>query len=440
MHVMNPPTSTSRVSRRKFLQAGAAAIAAPMIIPGSVLGKEGRASPSNRITIGCIGMGMMGMPNMDSFLGQPDTQVLAVSDLDKKRLENAKNAVNNRYNNKDCMATGDFREIIARNDIDALSLALPDHWHSVPAIMGARAGKDMYGENPLSHTVVEGRAMCDAVKMYGRVWQTGSWQRSVGDFPFACELVLNGRIGKLHTVEVGLPSGTTDFAGTKGQETFGPPPADLDYETWLGPAPWAPYCPARVHANWRWHLDYGGGQLMDWIGHHCDIAHWGMGMDYGGPLEVEGTGEYLKDGLWNSATKYKITAKYPNDMTMIIAGGYGEIRGGTKWIGTDGWVWVDRGGFDTQPKSLMKERDLRRKIALYRSPGHHRNFLDCVKSRKTTLTPAEVAHRSATPGHLGQIAMILGRRIKWDPKTETIENDETATRMLGRAMREPWQL
>ena len=179
---------------------------------------------------------------------------------------------------------------------------------------------------------------------------------------------------------------------------------------------------------------------MDWIGHHCDIAHWGMGMDYGGPLEIEGTGEYLKDGLWNTATKYKITAKYPNDITMIIAGGYNEIRGGTKWIGTDGWVWVDRGGLDANPKSLLKEQDIRRQIQLYHSPGHHRNFLDCMKSRKTTLTPAEVAHRSATPGHLGQIAMILGRKLKWDAKSETIENDEMATRMLGRAMREPWQL
>ena len=431
--------STS-ISRRRFLAGSAAAIAAPMIIPDSVFGKQGRASPSNRITIACIGYGMMGTGNTDSFLGQPDAQVVAVCDLDQKRLEAAKNAVDGRYSNKDCAAVHDFREIMARNDIDAVMLALPDHWHSIPAIMAARAGKDIYAEKPLSHTLVEGRSMCDAVKQYGRVWQTGSWQRSVGDFRFACELVLNGRIGKVHTVEVGLPEGTTDFGGTKGQETFGPPPTWLDYETWLGPAPWAPYCPARVHANWRWVLDYGGGQLMDWIGHHCDIAHWGMGMDYGGPTEIEGTGEYLKDGLWNTATKYKVIAKYPGDITMIIAGGHKEIRSGTKWIGTDGWVWVDRGGIDASPKSLLKEQDVRRQIALFRSPGHHRNFLDCVKSRKTTLTPAEVAHRSASPGHLGQIAMILGRKIKWDAKTETIENDETATRMLGRAMREPWQL
>lgn len=432
--------SSTKVTRRSFLGAAAATAVAPMFIPGSALGKEGRPSPSNRITIGSIGLGMMGMPNMESFMGQPDAQVIAVCDLDKHRLEDAKNRVNKHYSNQDCATIHDFRELIGRADIDCLSLAVPDHWHAIPAIAGAKAGKDMYGEKPLSHSVVEGRAMCNAVKQYGRIWQTGSWQRSVGDFRFACELVRNGRIGKVHTVEVGLPAGTTDFGGTQGQETFGPPPDYLDYEMWLGPAPWAPYCPARIHANWRWILDYGGGQLTDWIGHHCDIAHWGMGTEYTGPTEIEGVGEYLKDGLWNTATKYRLTAKYANGITMTIAGGHPDIRSGAKWIGPDGWVWVDRGGFDTYPKSLMNERDIRREIQLYKSPGHHRNFLDCVKSRRTTITPAEVAHRSATPAHLGQIAMILGRKLRWDPQKEEIIGDSTATRMLGRPMREPWQL
>jgi hypothetical protein len=165
-----------------------------------------------------------------------------------------------------------------------------------------------------------------------------------------------------------------------------------------------------------------------------------MGADYSGPLEIEGTGEYLKEGLWNTATKYRITLKYPNDITMTIAGGHGDIRGGTKWIGTDGWVWCDRGGLEMNPKNLMNEENTPHKISLLRSPGHHRNFLDCVKTRRTTLTPAEVAHRSCTPGNLGQIAMILGRKIKWNPETEEIIGDETASRMLGRAFREPWTL
>jgi predicted dehydrogenase len=428
------------VTRRNFLSTAIAAGVAPMFIRATALGKDGAVAPSNRIVIGCIGMGMMGMPNMDSFMGQPDAQVVAVCDLDRKRLAAAKDRCDNHYTNKDCVAYRDFRQVIARKDIDALSLALPDHWHSIPAIMGARAGKDIYGEKPLSHTLREGRAMCNAVKQYGRVWQTGSWQRSVGDFRFAVELVQNGYIGRVHTVEVGLPSGTTDFGGTKGQETPGPAPEHLDYDTWLGPAPWAPYCPARTHANWRWILDYGGGQLTDWIGHHCDIAHWGMGTELTGPIEIEGGGEYLKDGLWNTAVKYRLNSKYRNGMVMTIAGGHPDIRGGARWIGEDGWVWVDRGGIDANPKELLKLREAPRKINLYHSPGHHRNFLDCVKSRKTTITPAEVAHRSASPGHLGQIAMLLGRKIKWNPDTEEVIGDEVAGRMLGKSMREPWSI
>jgi hypothetical protein len=179
---------------------------------------------------------------------------------------------------------------------------------------------------------------------------------------------------------------------------------------------------------------------MDWIGHHVDIAHWGLGFDYEGPSEIEGTGEYPKDGLWNTATKYRLTAKYPKGITMIIAGGHGDIRGGTKWTGRDGWVWVDRGGMDAQPKEILKEQIRPDEIHLFQSPGHWRNFLDCIKSRKTTLTPAEVAHRSATPGHLGQIAMLLGRKIRFNPTTEEILDDPTATKMLGRPMRSPWHL
>ena len=429
-------------SRRTFLAGVFATSAAPLFISSKARGADGNVAPSNKITIGCIGMGMMGMPNMDSFLGQPDTQVLAVCDLDKKRLDAAKNKVNGHYKNNDCRAVTDFREVCTAPDIDALSLALPDHWHSIPAVLGARHGKDIYGEKPLAHTVREGRAICDAVKQYGRVWQTGSWQRSIGNFRQAVELVRNGRIGKIKHVDVGLPSGHTDFGGTKGKEQVEAPPDFFDYETWLGPAPWAPYAPARCHANWRWLLDHGGGQLTDWIGHHNDIAHWGMNADHTGPVEIEPVSvEWPKDGLWNTATKFRINCKYASGISTTIAGGHGDIRGGTKWHGENGqWVWVDRGGIDANPKSLLKEENAPKPINLLRSPGHHRNFLDCVKSRGQTLTPAETAHRSMTPGLLGQIALILGRKLRWNPDTEEITNDETASRMLGKAMREPWTL
>jgi len=437
-------TDRNDMSRRNFLRRVAGTAVGvkgfSYIIPSSALGKAGNITPSSRITMGCIGVGWQGGSNMNSFLREKDCQIVAVCDVDKNHLNSAVNRVNGRYRNKGCAAYHDFRELLARDDIDAVSIGLPDHWHAIPAVAAARSGKDIFGEKPLSHNLREGRTICDAVKRYSRVWQTGSWQRSLRDFRYACELVRNGRIGRVHTVEVGLPSGHTDFGGTKGQEGIGPPPKDLDYDFWLGPAPYEPYCPARVHKNWRWHLDYGGGQLMDWVGHHVDIAHWGLGFDYTGPNEIEGYGEYPKDGLWNTATRYRLTAKYPGGITMIIAGGHSDIRSGTRWIGTDGWIWVDRGGIDAQPKKLLQEQFGSNEIHLFRSPGHWRNFLDCIKSRETTITPCEVAHRSATPGHLGQIAMLLGRKIRFNPDTEEILDDPTATRLLGRAMRSPWHL
>jgi hypothetical protein len=219
------------------------------------------------------------------------------------------------------------------------------------------------------------------------------------------------------------------------------PPAELDYNFWLGPAPYAPYAPARCHVNWRWHLDYGGGQLMDWIGHHGDIAHWGMGTEYTCPVEVEGFGEYARDGLWNAATKFRVKAKYSNDMNMIISGGHNDIRSGTKWIGEDGWVWVDRGGkIEASNPDVLKQKPGPNDIRLFKSPGHWRNFLDCVKSRSKTITPVEVAHRSVIPGHLGQIAMLTGRKIKFEPETEKIIGDSVASRMLSYSMRSPWHL
>lgn len=437
----------SSLNRRQFLkQATGAAfgiLSFPYIVPASVFGKSGVVAPGNKITIGCIGVGWMGMSNLEGFLREADTQVVAVCDIDANHLEESKNAVDRHYGNQDCATYHDFRELIAREDIDAISLGLPDHWHAIPVIAAAKAGKDMYGEKPLSHNLIEGRAMCDAVKRYGRIWQTGSWQRSVSNFRFACELVRNGRIGKILAVEVGLPAGHSDFAGTKGQEQITHPPKELDYNFWLGPAPYSPYSVARVHKSWRWHLDYGGGQLMDWVGHHVDIAHWGLNLDHTGPVEIEGYGEYPRTGLWNTPTKYKLTARYANDLTMIIAGGHKDIcngRGGTKWIGEAGWIWVDRGGIDAHPKSLLNEKIGPNEIHLYRSPGHIREFLNCIKTRKTTLTPCEAAHRSATPGHLGQIAMRLGRTIRFNPETEEILNDLTAGEMLGRPMRSPWSI
>jgi predicted dehydrogenase len=387
-----------------------------------------------------IGFGMMGEPNIQAFLGKDEVQFAAVCDLDRNRLEKAVNMVNEKYGSRDCTAYHDFRELCRRTDIDAVTIAVPDHWHALAAIACARAGFDIYGEKPLSHSLLEGRAICDAVKRYDRVWQTGSWQRSVSNFHQACELVRNGRIGKIKRVEVGLPSGHYDFGETAGQETMAPPPGNLDYDFWLGPAPYAPYCPARVHANWRWNMDLGGGQLMDWVGHHVDIAHWGLGFDYNGPVEIEGYGEYADTKVWNSPVRYRVHVMYADGTPMIIAGGHKDIRMGTKWIGEYGWVWCNRGGFETYPQDLVNEFIAPNEIKLYKSTDHYQDFLDCVKSHRLTTAPCEVAHRSASVGHLGVIAIKTGRKIRFDPENEKIIGDPIAERLLGRPYRTPWQL
>ena len=432
------------MDRREFIKrgaiAGVSAAVFPTIVPSKVLGRNGNIPPSEMITMGCIGTGWQGTSNLEAFLREPDCRIVAVCDLDTDHLQNAMQLVNNQYGNTDCTTYQDFYEVLARQDIDVVSLGLPDHWHSIPAIEAARSGKDIYGEKPLSHSLREGRAMCNAVKRYNRIWQTGSWQRSEANFRFGAELVLNGRIGKVHTVEVGLPDGHADFAGTKGQDDVTPPPIGFDYNTWVGPAPWWPYVKSCVHKNWRWRLEFGGGQIMDWVGHHVDIAHWGMGTEYTGPVEIDGRGEYPHDGVWNTATKYWVETRYANDMKMIMAGGYPEIWFGTKWIGDKGWVFVTRGGvLEASDESLKREVISPNEIHLIESPGHWRNFLDSVRTRQQTITPCEVAHRSASPGHLGQISMLLGRKLKFNPDTEEIIGDETASRMLGNEMRPPWR-
>ncbi len=416
----------------------------PTIVPGSVFGRGEKPAPSNRITLGVVGCGWQGPSNTKAFLALDDCQVVAACDLDKQHLDDQVRTINEHYKNEDCRAYHDYRELLARKDIDAVMLAVPDHWHALVAVEAARQGKDIYGEKPLAKTIAEQQAIVRAVRKHGRIWQTGSWQRSVSNFHKAAEIVRNGLIGKVTLVEVGLPGGHTDFAKTGDRMTPTPPPPELDYETWIGPSQMMPYICARVHKNWRWNYNTGGGQLMDWIGHHCDIAHWGLDFDRSGPSEVEGHGEFpASDAVWNTCTKYRIELQYPKDVKMTIAGGYPEIKGGTKWIGTDGWVWVDRGKFEGSNPEWQDYRQLPdelRKVKLYESSNHQRNFLDCVKSRQPTITPVETAHHSAIPGHLGLIAMLTGRKIKWDVEREKIIDDREAGKLLGREYRKPWRL
>jgi predicted dehydrogenase len=385
---------------------------------------------------------MQGPGNTRAFLAEHDCQVVAACDVDQNHLKQAVDTINNHYDNKDCIAYHDYREMLARDDIDAVMLAVPDTWHALVATEAARRGKDIYGEKPLARTIAEQQAIVKAVHKHGRIWQTGSWQRSQRSFRQAAEIVRNGLIGRVTRVEVGLPAGNHDWNKTGMLTTPTTPPPELDYDFWLGPSQMEPYIPARIHMNWRWNYNVGGGQLLDWIGHHNDIAHWGMGFDDSGPLEVEGHGEFPpRDAVWNTATKYRINCKYPGDIDWVIAGGYDDIKMGAKWIGTDGWVYVDRGKYDASNLDWFVEIPQDRyRIKLYHSDNHQRNFLDCVKSRKPTITPVEVAHHSAIPGHLGLISMLVGRKLTWNAAREKIIDDREASKLLTRPYRAPWKL
>ena len=433
-----------KVSRRQFLALAGVALALPSIIPSRALGREDAPAASQRITLGLVGCGNMGTTNTEAFLALKECQIVAACDVDKKHLENRVNLVNKHYQNHDCKSYHDFRELMGRTDIDAVMLAVPDHWHELVAVEAARHGKDIYGEKPLAHTIAEQQAMVAAVQANKRIWQTGSWQRSFANFHKAAEIVRNGLIGQVTRVEVGLPGGNNNSGNEARSMAPSEPPPELDYDTWMGPSKMMPYIQGRTHRNWRWNYNTGGGQLMDWIGHHCDIAHWGCDFDNSGPSEVEGHGEFPpKDAVWNTASKYRIELRYPQDITMVIAGGYPEIRGGVKWIGTGGWVWVDRGSFEGSNEEWRDYRTLPdelRKVRLYQSTDHHQNFLDCVKSRKPTITPIETAHHSAIPGHLGLISMLVGRKLKWEVLTEKIPGDAEASELLGRPYRPPWKL
>ena len=401
--------------------------------------------------MGLIGLGSMGMRHVKGFLQEEDCRIVAVCDVDASRRRAAVQEVGNHYAQRWGLphpaGYNDYRELVGRDDIDVLCIAVPDHWHALIALAGIYAGKDIYGEKPLALTIAQGRKLVEAVNRYHCVWQTGSWQRSTAHFRFGCELVRNGRIGALQRVEVGIGGGFNPGGGQPTVQHIGPQPAmpvpaGLDYEMWLGPAPWASYTEKRCHWNFRWILDYSGGQVTDWGAHHIDIAHWGMGCDQTGPVEVAGRGTFPSDGLWNAAVDYDFSCTYADGVTMRVASN-NHCRQGVHFVGDRGWVHITRGGLDAHPKNLLKEKIGPEEIHLARPSGEHRqghrrDFLDCVKSREQTIAPVEVGHRSAIPAHLGNITMMLGRTIRWDPEREVILNDPGANRMLGRTLRSPW--
>jgi predicted dehydrogenase len=465
----NSSTPGNTLNRRSFLKVvGSAALLSAAVRRSAA--QTNPTSANGRINLGVIGMGWQGPSNTKAFLASDDCQVVAACDIDKNHLDAAVKMINDNYDNTDCKAYHDYRELLARPDIDAVMIAVPDHWHEVVATEAARRKKDIYAEKPLAHTIAEQQCIVRAVRDNSIIWQMGSWQRSVATFHKAAEIVRNGLIGTVTHVEVGLPGGNSDYdnvqkealarladhgqtpasmmeivPGSKAWDLLATePPPELDYETWVGPSRMEPYMRVRSHKDWRWNYNNGGGQLLDWIGHHCDIAHWGLDFDDSGPSEVEGSGELPPtNAVWNSSPKYRFELKYPRNITMTIAGGYPDIKMGVRWVGTEGWVWVDRSGFDSsnpdwkQGKTLAREL---RKVKLYTSASHQQNFLDCVKTRQRTITPVEVGHHSAIPGHLCLISMKTGRKIRWDTKEEKILGDPQASKLMTREYRGPWKM
>ncbi|MEN3338075.1 MAG: hypothetical protein V7647_1751 [Acidobacteriota bacterium] len=452
-------------SRRAFLKAtgqglalSAVATGFPAIIPASVLGP---ASPSNRINIGAIGNGRISRGHDLPGLWKYDTaRVMAVCDLDSRRVEDARTLVNGYYSARTAApysgVTGyaNYHDLLANKDIDAVVISTPDHWHAIIAIHAVEAGKDVYLQKPASLTIAEGRALSDAVHRSGRIFQIGSQQRSSPQFRYAAELVRNGRIGQLRTVEVGLPG---DPSGN--EEPPMPVPANLNYDMWLGSTPVVPYTEKRVHPQigydrpgWLRCEQFGAGMITGWGAHHVDSAHWGMDAEYTGPLEISGTAEFPKHGLWDVHGDFRTEAVYAGGVKMIVSGAFPN---GIRFIGTDGWVFVSRGNETvTASDPVAKLKDPKAlaasdpkiitsvigpdEVHLYESKDHHGNWLECIRSRQQPIAPVEVAHRACSACLLHHIAMKTRRRLFWDPIKERFRNDDEANAMLSRPQRWPY--
>ncbi|MEO0445737.1 MAG: Gfo/Idh/MocA family oxidoreductase [Verrucomicrobiota bacterium] len=439
------------MKRRHFLQRSLATATAASSPAALAQERPPRSTPSNRITLGLIGNGGRGEYLLKWFLEEPDAQIVAVCDVDRLHYRDRKWGNNNPhgrkagkttvdayYGDQGCQTHTDYRELCARDDIDAVLVATPDHWHAHQCLEALRQGKDVYGEKPITHLFAEGQEVYQEVARQNAIFQVGSQQRSEGEFHLAVELIRNGVLGKVHNVEVGLPPG---HHSPQRDETFAvitDPPDGLDYEAWCGPSPKLPYMRARHHRHWRWHRAYGGGQILDWIGHHNDIAHWALDQEAGGPTQVNATDfTWAKTEIYDTAVDFTIECEYKDGVQSSISSRH---RKGTKWIGEHGWIFVDRGEIEaSNPEWLTPEFGHGGSWRAYDMQGrtHYGNFLDSVKTRRPPVAPAENGHRCITPGHLAYVSAELGRPLSWDPATETIVNDtEAQTLLMKREYRE----
>jgi predicted dehydrogenase len=452
-------------SRRDFLKGAGVVTAFPTIVPSTVFGQT---APSNLIQVAQIGCGRIARASEFPGILRNDAvaRYVAVCDLDTVRAADAKELIESAYAKKfgagnyaSVKTYGDYREMLRNKSIDAVCISTPDHWHARPAIEAALAGKDVYLQKPASLTIKEGRQMADAVKRTGRILQLGSQQRSEFQFRYACELVRNGRIGKIQDIFIGLP---VDPAGEEEREM--PVPSNLNYEMWLGSTPMAYYTEKRVHPQsadpkvrydrpgWLRCEQFGAGMITGWGAHHVDIAHWGMDTEYTGPVEIVGSAEYPKRGLWDVHGPFHIKATYANGANVYISEKYPN---GIKFIGEEGWIWVTRGNYklsdsaEGKPRStVLDASDLRilrtgikdNELHLHASPNndHHLDWLTSVRTHQPPAAPAEVGHRSCTACLLGQAAMRLDRTLHWDPARERFVNDEAANQLLARKQRSPY--
>ncbi len=440
----------TKMNRRSFTKQLLLGSVGPMIVPGAILGLNGATAPSNRIAMGAIGLGARGTAVMRAFARRSDVRMVALCDVDRFHyrdnpygkgpamgLDPAREWVDNYYESRgggQSQAYHDYRDLCDRTDLDAVLVATPDHWHALVCQRALRAGLDVYCEKPVTHTFLEGQQLYREVAVRKRIFQTGSQQRSDWRFRQAVELVRNGHLGRIKRVEVGLPAG---YPGPRGEAALTTIPKTLDYRFWCGPAPMLPYMRARHHRWWRGHSAYGGGNIMDWIGHHNDIAHWGLGLDESGPTRVEAHGwTYQASRIYDMPVEFEIRMDYPDDVKGVLSS---QVREGTKWIGESGWVFVNRGILEASDARWTEREFSPGKTHVLVSDDHLANFVTGVRDHRTCVAPAETGHRSITPGHLGFLSQSLGRAIQWDPRREEVVGDDEANAQLrSQVARAPW--
>lgn len=457
-----------KVNRRNFIRNSALATAgifsAPAILPTNIL--KAKYTPNNKINIGVIGCGRIARGHdIPEILKNDSARIVAVCDVDAKRVLEGKEIIEAAYFDKtgkehyvDVKMYEDFRDLCSDSSIDAVIVSTPDHWHSLPAIAAARAGKDIYLQKPASLTIEEGRALSDTINRTGKILQIGSQQRSINPWPQfhkACELVRNGRIGEIHTIKIGLPG---DPSGDEESEM--PIPDNLNYDLWLGSTPNVYYTEKRVHPQadysrpgWLRCEQFGAGMITGWGAHHVDTAHWGMGTEYTGPIEIEAEAQFPTSGMWNVHGDFNVKAKYANGVTMLISG---ANPNGVRFEGSNGWIFVSRGSVKVtssdpgEPEKTLQALEAsdpkmldsvisENEIHLYKSSEQHTNWLESIRTREQPIATAEIGHRSCSTCLVSHIAMKLPRKLYWDPDKERFKNDDEANSMLSRPMRLPWR-